>query len=152
MYCGESLGIRIPSGKTPTVKKKKEPEKTKTQAFPDTVEMNVMDISHNEPLDAPVHEKINDGDYIENQAEMSIERAMNLLKGFKESYNKDQLKPEEYDKLVLEVIKDYIMPMTDKEKINFVANGIKDSALYEFLNGDIHQNLRTCVIEYVASK
>ena len=166
MYCGESLTseaqpddrIAVSDGVGTTLHQQ-EGEETKGEALPDTVELNVMDIPHNESLkDAEDEESIpkeivsDDDDFIENQAEMTQERALSLLKGMKDSFDKGHLKDAEYDKLVLEIVKDYILPMDDKTKINFIANGIVNSEFYAYLNETIHKDLKTFVINYVAGK
>lgn len=94
----------------------------------------------------------NDAEWIDTQAEMSLERALTLLAGIRDSFNNSQIKSAEYDKLVLDILKDYISPMDDKTKINFAADGIRDSVLHEYINENIHNDLKSYVIEYMANK
>lgn len=164
IYCGESIDGKIKTNPITDVNKtftqiKKATNKSKINAIPDTMEFSTKDISGKHPSDAILHNgpkdieiPLDDDGWIENQAEMTLERASNILIGIKDSFQSSHINSKDYDKLVLEVIKDYITPMDDKEKINFVANGIEESELSEYINDDIRKELKSFVIDYVANK
>lgn len=94
---------------------------------------------------------IYDGDWVETKIEMSIEKALSLLEGFRHSFNNGQINTNNYNRLVLDVIKDYIIPMNDREKINFAADGIVDSEFNKYLNDEIRKELRSFVIKFVSN-
>ena len=170
MYCGESLDDRTVPEDDPTVTDDnnipvqsediwKDIDEPETPALPDTMELTHENIPHEDPeIETPhqdtmiTNDSLDDDILIETLTELPLDRALNLLKGFKESFDRSQIKTAEYQKLVMEVIKDYISPMDDKTKINFVANDIKESELYKYLNDEIYKSLRTFVIEEIANK
>jgi hypothetical protein len=164
IYCGKSLDSNIKNNPITDVNKtfaqiKEATNKSKIKSIPDTMELSTKDISSKNSSDDILHDgtkdieiPLDDDGWVENQAEMTLERALNILIGIKESFQSTHINSKDYDKLVLEVIKDYIMPMDDKEKINFVANGIAESELNDYINDDIRKELKSFVIDYVVNK
>ena len=83
---------------------------------------------------------------------LSKENTLSLLSGIKDSYEQGQMTIEEYEKMVLEFIKDFLAPIDDSEKIRFVVNGIKSSEFMAYLNDDMLLKLRRYIIDSAGNK
>lgn len=88
----------------------------------------------------------------DRQIELSIDDALSLLTGIRDSYEQSNIKTPEYEQMVLDIIQNYLASVDDSEKINFVVNGILDSDFMSFLNDRMLKKLRGFVIESVSNK
>jgi hypothetical protein len=166
IYCGVSIDEQASSQKkiTKTDDTKafsyiEETDKIDLSDLPDNKKPKIENTSHKKPKKLTTYEETTKRDYlleddgwVENRTEMTLDNALNLLTGLKDSLKSNQIKIVDYEKLVLDIIEDYTLPMDDKAKINFAANGIMDSELYEYLNDTILKNLRSFIITHVSNK
>ena len=88
----------------------------------------------------------------DNQMPLSMGNTLSLLSGIKASYEQGQIMIDEYEKMVLEFIKDFLASIDDSDKIRFVVNGIKNSELMVYLNDDMLLKLRRYIIDSVSNK
>ena len=88
----------------------------------------------------------------DKQIELSIDDALSLLIGIRDSYKQSNIKTAEYEKMVLNIIQNCIASIDDSDKINFVVNGILDSGFMSFLNDRMLKKLRGSIIESVSNK
>ncbi|NNF98558.1 MAG: hypothetical protein HKM93_04215 [Desulfobacteraceae bacterium] len=98
-----------------------------------------------------VVESFSDGS-IDNRSELSIEKTLSILEGIKDSYKLKQIKPAEYEKMILGVIEDYLAAIDHNQKIHFVVNGILDSEFKSYLSNRMLNKLRGSIIESVNNK
>lgn len=96
----------------------------------------------NYPLDGMVAKRI----------ELSIDDALSLLAGIRDSYEQRKLKTAEYEQLVLNIIQNYLASIDDSEKINFVVNGVLGSDFMSYLSDGMLKRLRGYIIESVSNK
>ena len=89
---------------------------------------------------------------VDKQNELSIDIALSLLAGIRDSYKQGGIKPSVYEKMVLEVLQDYTASIDDSQKINFVVNGILDSEFMSYLNDGMLNKLRGSIIESTGNK
>jgi hypothetical protein len=83
---------------------------------------------------------------------LSINDALSLLTGIRDSYEQSNIKTPEYEQMVLDIIQNYLASVDDSEKINFVVNEILDSDFMSFLNEEMLKKLRGFIIESVSNK
>lgn len=88
----------------------------------------------------------------DKRIELSIDDALSLLTGIRDSYKQSDIKTAEYEQMVLDIIQDYLASIDDSEKINFVVNGILDSDFMSFINDGMLKKLRGSIIASVSNK
>ena len=89
---------------------------------------------------------------VDKENELSIEDALSFLAGIRDSYNQRGIKTAEYEQMVLDIIQNYLAPIDDREKINFVVNGILESDFMSYLSDEMLKKLRCTIIESVSNK
>jgi hypothetical protein len=89
---------------------------------------------------------------VDKQIELSIDDALSLLTGIRDTYKQRRIKHAEYEQMVLDVIQNYLASIDDREKINFVVNGILDSEFMSYLSDVMLKKLRGSIIGSVSNK
>lgn len=88
----------------------------------------------------------------DKRIELSIDDALSLLAGIRDSYKQKKIKTAEYEQMVLAIIQNYLTSIDDSEKISFVVNGILDSDFMLYLSDKMLKKLRGSIIEIVSNK
>ena len=83
---------------------------------------------------------------------LSLEKILTLLPKMRDSLNKGHMEHSSYEKMVINIIKDYISSLADNIKLDFVVNGIIDSELSDYLNEEMLNDLRAHVISSISDK
>jgi hypothetical protein len=88
----------------------------------------------------------------EQRGALSLEKILTLLSKIRDSFISGHLENSVYERMVSDIIKDYISPMADDIKLNFVVTEIIDSELSDYLNEELLNNLRAFVISSLTDK
>jgi len=88
----------------------------------------------------------------EQSGALSLENVLTLLSKIRDSFNSGQLENSVYERMVSDIIKDYISTMADEIKLNFVVKEIINSELSDYLNEELLNNLRAFVISSLTDK
>ena len=88
----------------------------------------------------------------EQRGAISLEKILTLLSKMKDSFNSGHLENSVYERMVLDIMKDFISTLDDDIKLNFVVNQIMDSELADYLNEEWLNNLRAFVISSLTDK
>ena len=96
-------------------------------------------IVHSPPENAPEENNI-----------LSLEKVLTLLSGMKVSFSSGHMELGVFQRMVVDIIKDYISPLADSIQLEFVVNGILDSELYDYLNDKMLNDLRAYVISSIS--
>ena len=83
---------------------------------------------------------------------LSIEKVSIMLSKMENSLNGGHLEHSVYERMVADIIKDYISTLADNIKLDFVVNRITDSELSDYLNEKILKDLRAFIISSVSDK
>jgi hypothetical protein len=83
---------------------------------------------------------------------LSLEKVLTLLSEMKNSYNKGHFEYNIYERMVFDIMKDFIYTLDDDIKIEFVVNDINNSEISDYLNDKIIKDLRTCFIASTTDK
>ena len=82
----------------------------------------------------------------------SFEKVLALLSGIKNSFKKGRMDYDVYERMVSDVMKEYLSTLDDNIKIDFVLNEIKTSEIYDYLDDGIIKDLKTFVLSAVSHK
>ena len=72
---------------------------------------------------------------------VSIEESVTVLARVKRQFDTDRIDYDLYRQMVIETIKQYLEGLDSKTNLTFVANEIKQSEIFPYLDEDIHQEL-----------
>ena len=88
----------------------------------------------------------------EERNALSMDKVLKLLSGMSDSFNSGILEKSVYERMVADIIKDYISSLDDDIKIDFVVNKIPGSELSDYLSEKMLNDLRGFVISSVSEK
>lgn len=83
---------------------------------------------------------------------LSFENVLIMLSKMGNSLNDGHLEHSVYEKIVTDILKDYISTLADNIKLDFVVNRITDSEVSDYLNEKILKDLRAFVISSISEK
>lgn len=83
---------------------------------------------------------------------LSLEKVLSLLSEMKATFNKGHLEYNIYERMVFDIMKDFIYTLDDDIKIDFVVNDINNSEISDYLNDKIIKDLRTFFIASISDK
>lgn len=83
---------------------------------------------------------------------LSLEKVLALLSEMKDSFNEGNIEYIDYERLVSDIMKDYLATLDDNIRVDFVVNEIKNSKIYDYLDDRMLKKLRTFVISSVSAK
>jgi hypothetical protein len=88
----------------------------------------------------------------EQCGDVTFEQTLTALSGLRDSFNSGRLEYSVYEKMVSNVIKDYISTLDNQIQIQFVFNKIMDSELSDYLNEKLLKDLRNFVLSSISDK
>ena len=88
----------------------------------------------------------------EERNALSMDKVLTLLSSMSDSFNSGILENSVYERMVADIIRDYISTLDDDIKIDFVVNKIPASELSDYLSEKMLNDLRGFVISSVSEK
>ena len=88
----------------------------------------------------------------EERNALSMDRVLTLLSGMRDSFNSGILENSAYERMVADIIKEYISTLDDDIKIDFVVNKIPASELSNYLSEKMLNDLRGFFISSASEK
>ena len=164
MYCGEYLKRQLLSKNHSAMSNinglhvhRERVEKIDLSDLPANIKAEVEDAFRKGKKSVTIHDESRIVKYpldgtADKQIELSIDDALSLLTGIRDSYEQSNINTAEYEQMVLDILQNYLASIDDSDKINFVVNGILDSDLTSFLNDRMLKKLRGFIIESVSNK
>ena len=155
MYCGASASGRSPSTINHKVSKNGNmiisdvhDEAETLQDLPDQVRSKIEDAlreGKNEVLIKEESPIVHDAEQ-EVPVVASLERVLTLLSKMKDTLEDGKIDSSAYDRMALDMIRDYISTLPEDLRLNFVVHEITQSELFGYINEDILRDLRAFVL------